>query len=378
MENKLVATRINVLDGFRAIAILMVLFFLYFSRWTSLYPYGNKYDFFTFGKMGVHFFFIISGFVIFYTLENTKHFLIFWIKRMIRLFPSMLVATLITYFFCNSFDLDFLFPTSHFFKNVLASVTFLPPDTLASLFNNRVQLDYISGNYWSLWPEIQFYLFVSAIYFFNKNKFLSIFISLSITLVLSNLLIHSGYFENNFIKVARKFFIVFNLVGSLPYFSFGVLFYSIFKDKTLNQKTPIYLKVYFAGMLLLQIHSIYSEPIKIGLIFIFLMLFIALIYYPKQIRFLENKILLKVGISSYFLYLIHENIGNLIIHKYAGYLYPYEFIFTFILMILLIVLSIFYSYGIEKKLNKYLKHIFFNNSYYNQLPEAKIYWQPEK
>jgi peptidoglycan/LPS O-acetylase OafA/YrhL len=241
MEKKLANNRINVLDGFRAIAILMVLFFHYFSRWTSLYPYGNKYDFFTFGKMGVHFFFIISGFVIFYTLENTKSFLDFWKNRMIRLFPSMLIASLITYFFCKLFDLEFLFPTSHVFNNVLASITFLPPDTLASLFNNIVQLDYISGSYWSLWPEIQFYLFVSAIYFFNKNNFLLIFLSLSIVLFLCNFLIHFGSFENYFIKVVRKFFIVFNFVESLSFFCFGVLFYAVFKDVTQKQETPIYL-----------------------------------------------------------------------------------------------------------------------------------------
>ena len=169
MENKTKNCRIRVLDGFRALAILMVIFFHYFSRWNKLYPYGNKYDFFVYGKMGVQFFFIISGFVILYTLENTTDFVTFWKKRVIRLFPSMLIASIITYFIFVSFDTELLFPASHFFKNILASITFIPPDTLASIFNNKVQLDYISGSYWSLWPEIQFYLFVSTIYFFNKK-----------------------------------------------------------------------------------------------------------------------------------------------------------------------------------------------------------------
>lgn len=97
-------------------AILMVLLFHYFSRWTFLYPYKDKYDFFTYGKMGVQFFFIISGFVILYTLENTTNFITFWKKRMVRLFPSMLIASIITYFVFVLFDTKCLFPTSHFLK----------------------------------------------------------------------------------------------------------------------------------------------------------------------------------------------------------------------------------------------------------------------
>lgn len=42
--------RIEVLDSFRGIAILIVIFFHFFSRWTNLYPYGAEYDFFSYGK----------------------------------------------------------------------------------------------------------------------------------------------------------------------------------------------------------------------------------------------------------------------------------------------------------------------------------------
>lgn len=69
--------RIQILDGFRAISILSVLLFHFFSRWTpplsseSFYPYGSKYfSWFQYGGVGVEFFFMISGFVIYFTLEN--------------------------------------------------------------------------------------------------------------------------------------------------------------------------------------------------------------------------------------------------------------------------------------------------------------------
>jgi peptidoglycan/LPS O-acetylase OafA/YrhL len=71
--------RISILDGFRAVAIISVMLYHYFSRWTppnnkfSLYPYGNFYDYFVWGKLGVQFFFIISGFVIYFTLKKTEN-----------------------------------------------------------------------------------------------------------------------------------------------------------------------------------------------------------------------------------------------------------------------------------------------------------------
>ena len=65
--------RIKILDGFRALAIISVMLFHYFSRYTTigLYPYKDRYDFFSLGALGVQFFFIISGFVIYFTLKKT-------------------------------------------------------------------------------------------------------------------------------------------------------------------------------------------------------------------------------------------------------------------------------------------------------------------
>lgn len=363
--------RINLLDSFRGIAILLVLFFHFFSRYTILYPYHDKCDFFSYGKMGVHFFFIISGFVILYTLENTNDFVTFWKKRMIRLLPSMLVASILTYLIFNLFDSGFLFPTSHFFKNILASITFIPPDLLASVFNLKVELDYISGSYWSLWPEIQFYLFISSIYFFCKNKFLILFFSLSfigmlINFIISNVLIK----DNNFIKAVKSYLIVFNLIPTLPYFCFGVIFYLMYKNKILNKEVPFYVKIFSVLLLILQIFNYYTVPLKLALFFLFFTLFVILIVNPKVLNFLENKILQRIGVSSYFLYLIHENIGVLIINKYGVFFTNYEFIFPLGLILFFAVISVFYTYNIEKLMNNYLKKVFLKKR--NSISEKNV------
>jgi len=155
--------RIQILDGFRALSIISVLLFHFFSRWTppltsvSYYPYGSQYyRWFQYGGVGVQFFFMISGFVIYFTLETTDAFKTFWIKRFIRLFPAMVFASILTFAVCAVFDRGFLFDQSHSIRNFLGSLTFISPAAFQYL---HVNFSYLNGSYWSLWPEVEFYLF---------------------------------------------------------------------------------------------------------------------------------------------------------------------------------------------------------------------------
>lgn len=351
--------RIKVLDGFRGIAILLVLLFHYFSRWIELYPYNNKYDYFAIGKMGVQFFFIISGFVILYTLENTDNLISFWKKRMIRLFPSMLIASMLTFFIFYLFDPEFLFPTSHYLKNVFASCLFIQPDLLSSLILRTIDFDYVSGSYWSLWPEIQFYGFISLVFYLFKNKFLILFALLSSILIVGNFMLPHIYINNRFVNWIKIFFRIFDLSGALPFFCFGVVFYVLYKNKLLKQENPFFIKAFMGFLLLFQIYIFYSSSLKLAFLILFMLLFVALIYFPKTIRLLENKFLVETGVASYFLYLIHENIGTLLIHKFGSFFKEYEFIFPLLIIVVFIMLSIFYTYAIDKKIAFYLKRVFF-------------------
>jgi peptidoglycan/LPS O-acetylase OafA/YrhL len=76
--------RILVLDVFRALAALLVLL----SHLDTVH--------FHFGKWGVEFFFTISGFVIFKTLENSKNSTEFLVKRFFRLYPTYWVCLILT------------------------------------------------------------------------------------------------------------------------------------------------------------------------------------------------------------------------------------------------------------------------------------------
>ncbi|WP_420839686.1 acyltransferase family protein [Colwellia maritima] len=82
--------RIKYLDSHRGIAILFVVFYHLFSRWSEILPYGNSFTNIVFnqGFLGVQLFFLLSGFVILMTLERTKSFSSFLYKRWLRLFQS--------------------------------------------------------------------------------------------------------------------------------------------------------------------------------------------------------------------------------------------------------------------------------------------------
>ncbi len=85
--NKVSTSRIGILDGFRALAIIAVLLFHFFSRYTThhyktnLYPYSDKYGYFGYAYLSVEFFFIISGFVTFFVLEYINAFTSFLENR---------------------------------------------------------------------------------------------------------------------------------------------------------------------------------------------------------------------------------------------------------------------------------------------------------
>ena len=65
--------RLVEIDALRGIAALSVVLFHYTTQFKKLYSPGGWTDFeFTHGHLGVNLFFIISGFVIFMTLERTK------------------------------------------------------------------------------------------------------------------------------------------------------------------------------------------------------------------------------------------------------------------------------------------------------------------
>lgn len=357
------AGRIQILDTFRFLAIISVMFYHYYHRWappindTSFYPYKSTFYLFRHGDLGVEFFFIISGFVIAFTLENTAGMLVFWKKRMIRLFPAMVVCTLITLLTLALLDSNHIFQKGQSVTSFLYSISFLSPDLLNYLLGGfSIHGDYVNGSYWSLWAEVQFYVLVSLVFFVDKKHFVRNFYVLSLSLFLAYKMVFNVKYGSNFLHITATaetlsslefwFFTVFSITTFINWFLMGVLYYSLY-SRGMNNRVLVAL----LALIALQFMSshIWQERVMIVLMSV---AFFMLLFCEEKLERFNFRLFTKIGAASYSLYLIHENIGVLLINRFAGYWGAYAYLFPLLVMVAMIVFSLYHFRFIEKPIGK--------------------------
>jgi len=356
--------RIAYLDGLRAVAILSVVLFHYYfifpNKFNISYSKGiGEVWFIKYGSLGVMLFFSISGFVITQTLHtsvSSKHFIA---KRFSRLFPAMLVCSLLTYL------ISFILPTTYTSKayNFLPSLTFLDPKIYNFIFQSQ-SFEWMDGAYWSLFTEIRFYTISALIYFANKRNFYRNFLFLAaivgILFPLSIILqLHSIRSAFNFLLIANQ----------LPWFIFGVGCYRLYKND--NKEFITYSLISFFSMLFycLAITNYPYMPFDAQATMIGMLAIFVLIYSAIKIKLVSNILSYKpitlIGVASYSFYLLHQEIGqkfiyiidiaavkNLELYKFT-YLIP---LFVLIIGILFSLLMYkYYENPINKRLNRLFK-----------------------
>ncbi|KEY18779.1 acyltransferase family protein [Kaistella antarctica] len=357
MDNK----RITILDGFRVIAIIVVLlfhFYTFFQDDKYLYNFGFT-NLFSFGKLGVEFFFIISGFVISLTLTKCSNFVEFLKKRFLRLIPAMLVCSIITFAIMRTFDSNLLFAKSHSFSNLLLSNTFISPELINNIFQTKY--NYIDGAYWSLWVEINFYIVIGIVYFCNKNKLLQNFSIVSLLLTLIYFLftsklggdIISPIIGESLFVAGKNIIKLLNLVAYSNWFLLGIILYNLYHKKLLRYY------IYFTIVFVLQIILIQNTVQNILFLVFIYSLLMLFIYKPNKIRFLGNTFISKLGVVSYSVYLIHGHIGVLVINKFSWILGNYNWIIGVVLIGLFFLFGIFSYKFLEKPISTILKKIMF-------------------
>ena len=157
--------RLAFLDGVRAVAALVVVFQHTFEM---LFPAFRQMTgtVFSFGQAGVTAFFLVSGFIIPFSLERVNDFKKFWIGRFFRLFPlywsSLLVATV------------FLL-TIHANKDPGQDGNFVRSLPTSFLINMTMLQRYFGapnavGAYWTLGVELTFYALCSLLFLIKLNR----------------------------------------------------------------------------------------------------------------------------------------------------------------------------------------------------------------
>jgi peptidoglycan/LPS O-acetylase OafA/YrhL len=167
MNNAVVGqSRIRYLDGLRGLAILLVLGWHYIGpTYAANLPYHDKLTWiplFNHGWVGVYLFFLISGYVIFMTIEDCSTFREFMKRRWLRLFPAMLLTSVLV--FAVAQFLGVFMPSGEArLIDLLPGLTFISD----SFWHAILHLDIhgLDGDFWTLYVEFGFYIVFGLSYF---------------------------------------------------------------------------------------------------------------------------------------------------------------------------------------------------------------------
>jgi len=289
--------RIDYLDGLRGVAILLVLGFHAYARWPEIVPYGDTYQnfpIFKLGWLGVQLFFLISGFVIFMTLDKTTTFRLFIYKRWIRLFPAMILASLLIYI--SLFLLEARPAEDSNVLSLIPGLTFIEPGWWSKFLG--IKIHPLEGAFWSLYVEFKFYVLAGLIYFvLGRNSLTpSLFILFVGSLGVSYI---SGVTDIQVVNILQKICNALSL-KHFGWFCSGAAFYLY--QQTKNEScyflsvgiaiiSSIFMGSVYAIIAALMITGLFATSLRVGIVQ----------------RLLTQRVFMFFGFVSYPLYLIHEN-----------------------------------------------------------------------
>jgi peptidoglycan/LPS O-acetylase OafA/YrhL len=235
-------------DGIRAIAILIVVGGHLVSH--------SKYFKFIDGAIGVHLFYILSGFLITTLLfkEKIKYgnvsFKKFYVRRVLRIFPVayLFVAVLIV--------LNIVFNLK------VTTLSFLT--TLAYLKNFPFSNDWYTGHFWTLSVEEQFYLMGTILLMASTNKYIRLSILLFVTIPILDYVAFNNlgiFYTNKLVHIATYIVITLFGKGTLYILAGSLLSILIFKGLV---RLDRFKKHYYLSFILLisaiLIHEVFAGP----------------------------------------------------------------------------------------------------------------------
>ena len=294
--------RLVEIDALRGVAALAVVLFHYTTRFTDLFKPGALPALsFPGGHYGVNLFFIISGFVIFMTLEKTARPLDFVVSRFSRLFPAYWAAIFLTFFICHVLGLPG--------KLVSAGTALANMLMLHGMFG----VENVDGVYWTLEVELLFYCGMFMLY---RLKWLNRVHQMLFALLLLRL---SYYVLEHQFRINLPW-IIFRLMilQYIPWFALGISIYLATNRRGTN---GWHLPALTCAMALGILWICESTFIAVLAAVLSLTVFLAA---NSKLSVLRIWPVVWLGTVSYPLYLLHENIGWAIQLKLRSYGVPID------------------------------------------------------
>ncbi len=289
--------KIGSINALRFIAAAVVVFyhftFAYYYRELSYVDIPLFRYLFQYGYLGVDLFFIISGFVISLSADGRNAFG-FLKSRIGRLYPIFWVCAIITSLF--------LLFGGHLIYSEMSWSRFLTNMTMFPGFFNADALD---GVYWTLAVEMKFYFIILLLLIFKQFKRIE---GISVIAAISMLLI------SLFVTME-----VDSQITWIPYFIAGVLFFKVYKNG-LSSIRIVALCTTFATSIIFTLKRVpylsegYGVPFKPEIISLYILAFYVLftLIALNKIRIINNTFINILGLLTYPIYLLHQQIGRIL------------------------------------------------------------------
>lgn len=332
--------RVYQIDLFRFIAALWVVLFHYAFRGNAADDFSEVSfpiigEYFKYGYLGVDLFFIISGFVIIFSVEN-KTLLHFVKSRLVRLYP--------TYWFCLLFSFVIIF----YFGAPKFVVTIKQLAVNTTMVQELFKVAGVDGVYWSLFVELKFY-FLIALYLILK-KFMKVKLThLILFWLLITISITALHAFGPVSFPGHSLFVFLFLTANSAFFIAGMIFYQIYKQgvtlfSIIGLILCFILGLYYKIDQAMILESQFINHFSSYWIAFFLLLFFFFMFLTctNNLKIVNSPKLIKIGALTYPLYLIHQVVGYIILNALAESLNKY------VLLTLLTILMIGLSYAISR------------------------------
>ncbi len=309
--------RIKNLDSLRGMAAIAVVFYHFLYLFPSKYGFDEeKVEFLYHFQVGVHLFFMISGFVIFMTITKCDNVFQFIWSRFTRLYPVYWCAVIITFIVVSSMG-----PENRKVKLQDAFVNL-------TMFQEYVSVPHVDGVYWTLSIELAFYILIGSAFVIGLIKYAK-FVCIAwllLAIIIKLLNIDVGILEQIL------------LLDWCQFFCAGVAYYILWRERA-EWGVPFLIIV----MSIIYSYLSVSQELIVAVLSMYILFGVAIYISPSCIQY---RILQWLGGVSYPLYLIHQNIGYSIILNLTDQGVKFK-----LAVIIVIILSLFLAY----LLNKYIE-----------------------
>lgn len=291
-------SRLLELDSLRGIAAFSVVLFHYTSHYHSLY--GHEASFhprFPAGKYGVYLFFMISGFVILMTLEKRRGWKDFVVSRISRLYPAYWAAMIVTFAVVTMFGLpDWPVGPHAFLINLTMAQQWL-------------KTPHVDGVYWTLSLELSFYAIMLALSLAGLlARLKTVALIWMAAQIAAFAVMASGRHVPTLVQVSFLLLYAHLFLAGMMFYRWKTTGFTPALGMTLALTLAMHVLIGEAGSMVPTLLS-YA---------------VFLLFTWDRLAFLRVRPMLFLGTISYSLYLLHANIGYVIISRgYALGISPY-------------------------------------------------------